>query len=578
MRTTAAVLLAVLLSVPATAGTAAPPSDHVSPGRSLHLPTATKAKALKQAAATPGDVTGDGKADAVVRDPGPDSGMLRLYAHDGSTTANPWSTYTGAGGPWDFADLLQVGDVTGDGRPDLVAREPGRDNGTLWVYVNNGTTWTDRYSAGTGWNAVNTIFLADVTGDGRTDLLARQPGLDNGTLWVYPHNGSATSNPWTLPRMWQGTGWNIATGLANGDITGDGRADMVLRDSSGTLWIYPHNGNTTGNFYVVPRFAAGTGWNLANAILTGDVTGDGHADLVIRDGAGALWVYPHNGAATGNPYTLPRYPAGTGWGIANALMITDLTGDGRPDMLARVHAGDLWVYPNDGSTPWAARFAAGDRWTFENQMLLGDVTGDGRPDIVARDPAVADGTLWVYANTGATTSDPWTAAPVFAGTGWNLATAMALADLTGDGRPDLVARDRNGDLWVYPHNGSATGNHWTAGRMWAGTGWNTATALALGNVSGDSRPDLVDQESDGSLWIYVTGSSGAPIRVTGDWSGTTALALGDVDGDGRLDLVTRDSPGALSVRVHDGATNGNPWSAARPAGTGWGFASAFLLS
>jgi FG-GAP-like repeat len=210
-------------------------------------------------------------------------------------------------------------------------------------------------------------------------------------------------------------------------------------------------------------------------------------------------------------------------------------------------------------------------------LLLGDVTGDRRPDLVARDPSVTDGTLWVYPHDGSTHRHPWSGPRESAGTGWNLATAMLLGDLTGDGGLDLVVRDRAGDLWIYPHDGSASGNPWTAPRSWAGTGWNTARALALGDVAGDGRPDLVDLESDGSLWIYVTGSEAGPTRVPGDWTTTTRLALGDVSGTGRLDLVALDANGELWVHPHDGSTAGNPWPTRRSVGSDWGFASALLL-
>jgi len=585
------VLLAGLVAVPASAGPPRPPGPERGPAgqhRVVDLDvawsTARRPGLTTRAVQAPGDVTGDGRADAVVRDPGPHSGSFRVYAHDGSAAGtNPWPSYTVAAGEWDFADVLQVADVTGDGRPDILARDPNAGNGTLWVYPNDGSgdgrPWPTRFAAGTGWNVYDQILLADVTGDGRPDLLTREPGVAAGTLWIHPHNAAANANPWTRPRYWAGTGWNLASVMMAADVTGDSHGDIVVRDGAGALWVYPHNGNTTANPYT-SRYGAGGGWNLATIMVTADATGDGRPDLLARDAAGALWVYPHSGAAAGtNPFTSPRYPAGTGWDTVDALLAGDVTGDGRVDVLGRAHAGDLWVYPTDLSAPsgpWPARFTAGSRWAYENALLLGDITGDGRPDLVARDRTATNGTLWIYPNAGATGSDPWTAPRYFAGTGWNTVTDLLLGDITGDGRPDLVARDRRGELWIYPHNGSATSNPWTLARRWAGSGWSTARVLTLADVDGDSRPDLVDHEQDGSLWIYPTGGA-APIRVGGDWSATDVLATGDVDGDGRPDLVTRDAAGDLWLHPHDGAATADPWTTRRPAGTGWGFASAILL-
>ena len=125
--------------------------------------------------------------------------------------------------------------------------------------------------------------LRDFNADGRADLVARD---SSGVLWIYPGNGSGGFGA----RVGLGSGWNAMTAIsASGDLTGDGQLDLVARDSSGVLWIYPGNGS--GGFGA--RVRLGSGWNAMTAIsASGDLTGDGKADLLARDSSGVLWSYP----------------------------------------------------------------------------------------------------------------------------------------------------------------------------------------------------------------------------------------------------------------------------------------------
>ncbi|MFV2120359.1 FG-GAP repeat domain-containing protein [Streptomyces sp. Act-28] len=158
---------------------------------------------------------------------------------------------------WDaFNTLTGPGDLSGDGRGDLLARTPG---GTLYLYRGDGKGYgfAGRTSVGSGWHAYNALVGAgDITGDGRADLLARTPG---GTLYLYPGTGVAAA-PFKA-RVKVGTGWNAYTRLvAPGDITGDGRADLLAVTSGGTLYRYTAVHTGTSNPFAT-RAGLGSGWN-----------------------------------------------------------------------------------------------------------------------------------------------------------------------------------------------------------------------------------------------------------------------------------------------------------------------------
>ena len=127
------------------------------------------------------------------------------------------------------------------------------------------------------------------------------------------------------------------------------------------LWLYKGTGTATAPF--AARVKIGPGWGIYNQLTdTGDITADGKADLIARDTSGVLWLYKGTGNATA-PYAA-RTKIGTGWGIYNVLVgPSDLSGDGKPDLIARDSSGVLWLYKGSGSAtpPFAARVKIAER-------------------------------------------------------------------------------------------------------------------------------------------------------------------------------------------------------------------------
>ncbi|MFF3909411.1 FG-GAP repeat domain-containing protein, partial [Streptomyces sp. NPDC001848] len=136
-----------------------------------------------------------------------------------------------------------------------------------------------------------------------------------GGLWLYRGTGNASA-PF-LARTSIGYGWNVYSSVVGtGDLTGDGKADLVARDSKGGLWLYQGTGNPNAPF--APRKQIGYGWNVYSSVVgTADLSGDGKADLVARDSKGGLWLYRGTGNASA-PF-LARTSIGYGWNIYNWL-------------------------------------------------------------------------------------------------------------------------------------------------------------------------------------------------------------------------------------------------------------------
>jgi Peptidase_C39 like family/FG-GAP-like repeat len=233
-----------------------------------------------------GDLTGDGTADlaAVERATG------KLWLYPGPTAAASGRRLIGSGGWNGMTELTGIGDLTGDGKPDLVAAQ--KSDGTLWVYPGGTNALGTRIKIGTGgWNGMKDLTgIGDLTGDGKPDLVAAQKS--DGTLWVYPGASKKLGSRIKIGN----SGWNGMTKLTGvKDITGDGKSDLIaVRVSDGTLWVYPGASKALGT-----RKELGSGWGgIRSLTYTGDVTGDGVSDLIgVQSDTGVMYVYA--GRATG---------------------------------------------------------------------------------------------------------------------------------------------------------------------------------------------------------------------------------------------------------------------------------------
>lgn len=255
-------------------------------------------------------------------------------------------------------------------------------------------------------------------------------------------------------------------------------------------------------------------------------------------------------------------------GAGNGVVTGDVTGDGRTELVARKPDGTLWLYTNGGSNtaPYSTGMLIGSGWQVFGWFLAGDVTGDGRADIVAERP---DGTLWLYVNGGSNTAPYSTGSQI--GVSWEQFRNITLADVTGDGRADLVAARPDGTLWLYVNGGSNAAPYGTGSQI--GVGWAQFNFVLGGDLTGDGRADIVAERPDGTLWLYVNGGSNTAPYGTGsqigtDWQQFDRIQVGDVTGDSRADVVASRPDGTLLLYTNSGS-NSSPYSTGALIGTGW---------
>ncbi len=313
-------------------------------------------------------------------------------------------------------------------------------------------------------------------------------------------------------------GWRVAQHPRfMADTSGDGRADIV---GFGYAGVYVSKALADGRFETPVRvvdnfgYTAG-GWRVdQHPRFLADTTGDGRADIVGFGNAG-VWVSLSNGDGTfQNPVLAVAnfgYTAG-GWRVdQHPRLLADLTGDGRADIVGFGYAG-AWVSLSNGDGTFqnpvlaVANFGytAGGWRVDRHPRLLADLTGDGRADIVGFGYAGA----WVSLNNGdGTFQNPVLAVPNFGYTagGWRVEQhPRFLADTTGDGRADIVGFG-NAGVWVSRSNGDGTFQDpvlavanfgYTAG------GWRVDRhPRFLADTTGDGRADIV---GFGDAGVYVS--------------------------------------------------------------------------
>jgi hypothetical protein len=264
------------------------------------------------------DVDGDTRIDACLRDAqGLSCWLATAHGFERLVTLGALSD---AGG---FADVvhhgtLRFGDVDGDGRTDVCARDASGVD--CWLATGDGfgaRIRGPRWSDASGFDALDlwsTIRLVDVDGDAASDLCARTPA---GFRCVLSVGAAGFGDEITGPPMASADGWSEAavySTLRMADVDGDGATDVCAREPDRVrCWLF--DGHAFDRVVLGPALPASEGWDRAAAyrsVRFADVDGDGRADLCARS-SDALRCYVSTGGGFDRVWVTPE------WGDASGL-------------------------------------------------------------------------------------------------------------------------------------------------------------------------------------------------------------------------------------------------------------------
>ncbi len=419
-------------------------------------------------------------------------------------------------GPWgsEFDTLVPAGDVTGDGKGDLVVRS--RATKRLYVRAGDGTGKVTKLShPSTAFASYRWINAAkDLDRDGHADLVVQKD--DD----VYLARGDGKGD-FSAPTLLL-SGWTGGPLVGVGDFDKDGRFDLAGLDATGKLTLLPGTPDGLGRPRVLGDTPAGT-----SAVLGGaELTGDGVLDLAVRDKAGNVTVLPGDGKG-GLGHALTPFPVLSGVRtVRMGQLFGSKSGSAAQGLVGYDDAG-LVVRGTNGRTNTGALMGTSTVKDAKALFSPGDWNGDGKADLVTRSE---DGdSLWLRLGDGSGTFGKRT--ELVDGVA-ALTHFSAVGDVTGDGHPDLVGVSKSGQLKIYPGNGKT--GLWP--RIDAPASLRSYNQIGAGLWGASSAASRLSA-SDGSFVPYVLGQA-APQSIDEryDW----VVGHGDATGDGRADLIVRE--------------------------------------
>lgn len=409
-------------------------------------------------------------------------------------------------------------------------------------------------------------------------LLVGALAMSGGALAVLPPAASAADGlfaPYTTHEP-----WGDAANVAMGDVTGDGRADVVLSTDysadpaiENRLWVYPQHAE--GGLGAPTSVATQAPYGSEMAVALADLDEDGDLDAAVTTEAGVEIFAQVDGGLT-YTWTVPIEEG-------RDLELADVSGDGLADLVVNTRNGiEVWwqIRGDFMSAPTGRMLSNG----IADEVEVADVTGDGLNDVVSAQGRTVE--------VRAQQPDHSFAAPVSHASGgvspWDDVNGLAVGDTNGDGRVDVHVSvgGNKPNSWVVTLFQLTDG---TLAKPYVRQSYDIPETLEVADVTGDGRGDLLTLHGGWSRMGVYDSTPGTmetetlyPIPYASHYD-AKALAVGDVSGDGLADVAIADynsglvllrgtAPGA-DITAPDTSLTSGPSSTHRSRSATFGFAA-----
>ncbi len=465
-----------------------------------------------------GDFNGDGSTDILWQNP--TTGQLDIWLMNGTSLASDNLLSSNPGSSWRVVD---AGDFNGDGKSDILLQNSSTGQAAIWLM--NGTTELSGSgnvsgNLGTGWKAV---VAADYNGDGKSDILFRNPSSGAYTAWmmsgttVLSGSGTLSANP--------GTAWHAVASTAG-----------VKAPASSSTSSTSSSGTTAAN-------------NAAPPLPQRDFNGDGFSDVLLtNNGCASVQVWLMNGTTRLSSATL----SGPG-GAWTTLLTGDFNGDGKSDLLwQNTQTSAIQIWTMNGTSKAASTTVASAPGAGWKAVDRGDFNHDGTADIVLQNGGQVE--IWLM-NGASVLAGSGVVAGATAPSGFKV---IGTGDFDGDGNTDILWQNTStGQLDIWKMNGTALSSN-TVLLSNPGSSWR---AVATGDFNHDGKSDILLQNNStgqAAIWFMdganVLSGSGNVSQNLG--SGWRAVVTGDYNNDGIDDILFRNpSNGQFAAFMMSGTTS-----------------------
>ena len=503
------------------------------------------------------DLDGDGDLDAVAT-----TGGWTIAWHENTDGAGTFGSQNVIPTALHNCREVHTADLDGDGDPDVLSADSYDDN-IVWYEnrlndgINNDFNPAQQVIS-TAADGAWSVFAADLDGDGDLDVLSASTE-DDKIAWYENRLNDGINNDFNPTQQVISTTADEANSVFAADLDGDGDQD-VLSASYGDdtiAWYENRLNDGINNDFNPTQQVISTAADGALSVHAADIDGDGDFDVLSASGADDTIAWYENRLNDGinNDFNPIEEVISTTADLATSVSAADVDGDGDLDVLSSSRADDkiAWYENTTGTGTFSTEKVIDASAVEAKCVTTGDVDGDGDLDVLSS--SRTDMVIVWYENLSIHRSALFPQQSIIS-TVADFPVDITTADVDGDGDMDALAAFNNDNLIAWYENISCIPLAFTPHSISSTAMGAQSVHVADMDRDGDLDVLSASQADDKIAWYANNGLAvfGAPQVISTAADGASAVFTADVDGDGDVDaLSASQSDGEIVWYESDGA-------------------------